>query len=100
MTTATKDRVTKKKLTVAQAAEQWETSKRLIEEHDPLLKEAAAVLKEHFEKTGRSTYKDRIAYAVSTRKVLDQAAVTEYLGAQIEKYKKRVTIQSLTLLKK
>lgn len=91
--------VTKTKLTVAQAAKQWETAKRLIDEQEPLLKESAAVLKEHFTRTGRATYKDRIAFARSTRKVLDQGAVAEFLGAKIEDFKKRIPIESLTLLK-
>lgn len=93
-------RVTKRKLTVTEAADQWETAKRLIDEHKPLLEEAAAVLLEHFEKTGRSTYKDRIALVVGpARLVLDQAKVREYLGAKLKDFQKRTNpSRSLTLL--
>lgn len=92
-------RVTKKKLTLAQAADQWETAKREMDRLKPQLEEAAAVLKDHFERTGRSTYKDRIACSTSTRLVLVQAKVREFLGARLSEFQERVPVKSLTLLK-
>jgi hypothetical protein len=92
--------VTKKKLTVAQAAEQWERCKRQQDEIKPQLEEAAAVLKEHFEKTGRTSYKGRIALVTNAGKlVLDQAKVREFLGKRLGEFQKRTEpSKSLTLL--
>lgn len=98
MTTA---RVSKRKLTLLEAADQWENAKREIDRLKPLLDEAAPVLLAHFEKTGRSTYKDRIALVINPSKLLlDQAKVREYLGERLSKYQKRTEpSRSLTLLK-
>jgi hypothetical protein len=95
------DRVSKRKLTLADAAEQWETAKREIDRCKPLLEEAAPVLLEHFERTGRSTYRDRIALIVGSPKlVLDQAKVREFLGKQLPDFQKRTeSSRSLSLLK-
>jgi len=85
-------RLTKKKLTVAEAAEQWVEADREIARLSALRKEAAPVLLEHFRKTGRRTYKDMIALKESpVRTVLDTDAIKEYLGAQIERFQKRTT---------
>lgn len=96
MTTAT--RVSKKKLTVAEAAEQWERCKRAIAELEPQLEEAAAVLTEHFERTGRSTYRDRIAYTSWSRTILDQPKVREFLGGQLKDFQRRISGKTLQLL--
>jgi hypothetical protein len=68
----------------------------------PLLEEAADVLKEHFEKTGRTTYKDRIALVVNPAKtVLDQAKVRVFLGKRLPEFQKETApSKSLTLLPK
>jgi 3-oxoacyl-ACP reductase-like protein len=99
--TATKPgTVTKKPLSLAQAADQWEKAKRTIDRQKPLLEEAAEVLKEHFEKTGKTTYKDRIALVTgAARLVLDQAKVRVYLGKRLPEFQKRTEpSKSLTLL--
>lgn len=98
--TKTVARVSKKKLTVAEAAEQWERCKRLQDELKPQLEEAAAVLKEHFAKTGRTSYKGKIALVTGAAKlVLDQAKVREFLGARLPEFQKRTEpSKSLTLL--
>lgn len=93
--------VTKKALTLAEAADQYEKATRIIDENKPLREEAAEVLLSHFEKTGRSTYKDRIALTIgSARLVLDQAKVRAFLGKRLPEFQKRTTpSRSLTLLK-
>jgi|SRR5579884_106623 len=91
--------ISKRKLTLAEAADQWERARRELDRNKPLLEEAAAVLLEHFEKTGRSTYKDRIVLTRGSRLVLDQTKIREYLGAKLADFQKRVTTRSLSLLK-
>src|SRR4051794_14659808 len=71
---------TKKKLTVSQAAHQWVRVKRRMAELKPELEEAAEVLFEHFERTGRNAYKDLIGFSESTSTVLDQSKVRAFLG--------------------
>jgi hypothetical protein len=99
MTTATAARVSKKKLTLAEAADQYERATRAIQQLEPEREEAKAILLEHFERTGRSTYRDRIALSRSTRLVLDQGRVREFLGKQLADFQKRIEIRSLSLLK-
>lgn len=98
--TTSAPRVSKKKLTLAQAADQFERASNAKKLAEAEIEEAKAVLVTHFEKSGRSTYKDRIAFALSTRNVLDQAKVREFLGAQLADFQKITTIRSVTLLKK
>lgn len=97
----TADRVQKRKLTLSEAADQWEQAKREIDRLKPLLEEAAPVLLAHFEKTGRSTYRDRIALTLGASKlVLDQAKVREFLGEKLSQFQKRTEpSRSLSLLK-
>lgn len=92
--------VTKKRMTLGQAADQWERAKREIDRLKPQLEEAAAVLLEHFQKTGRKTFRDRIGLVQGPpRTILDQAKIREFLGAQLHKFQKRSTPKpSLTLL--
>jgi hypothetical protein len=92
--------VTKKKLTVAEAADQWEGAKRELDRLKPVLEEAAEVLKEHFERTGRASYKDRIAYVTTAgRLVLDQEKIRAVLGKRLGEFQKRTKpSKSLSLL--
>ncbi len=91
--------LTKRKLTLSAAADQWEKAKREIDRQKPLLEEAAGVLLAHFEKTDRATYRDRIALSTSSRLVLEQAKVREFLGARLGEFQKRIQVRSLSLLK-
>lgn len=95
-------RVTKRELTIAEAADQWEQADREIERLSGLRKEAAPVLLKHFEKTGRLSYKDQIALRQGAdRTVLDQDAVKEYLGERLPEFQTRVTPRpSLTRMRK
>ncbi len=92
---------TKRKLTLAEAAEQWENAKREIDRLKPLLEEAAPVLFDHFDRTGRATYRDRIALVTRGGSlVLDQPKVREFLGARLGEFQKRTEpSRSLSLLK-
>lgn len=92
MPAATAERVTKKKLTLAQAAEQWLEADREIARLKALKDEAAPVVLAHFEKSGRKTYKDLIALVQApARTILDQTAVKEFLGPRLGEFQKRVT---------
>ena len=97
---ATKQRVTKRKLTTREAADQFERCERELARLRPQREEAVAVLRAHFEKTGRRTYDDRIAYSETSSLILDQPKVREYLGRQLAKFQKRVTRKSVTLVRK
>lgn len=92
--------ITKRRLTLAQAAEQWERAKREMDRQKALLEEAAPVLLEHFEKTGRGSYRDRIGWTWSGGAlVLDQPRVREFLGARLGEFQKRTSrSRSLRLL--
>jgi hypothetical protein len=83
----TPQRLQKRKLTLAQAADQWEAAKRETERQKALVEEAAEVLDAYFDRTKRHTYKDRIA-RVSTGGglILDQPKVRAYLGARLRDF--------------
>jgi hypothetical protein len=69
----------KRKLTLAEAADQFEKAKREIDRQKALIEEASPVLLAHFERSGRSTYKDRIAREPTGGSlVLDQPRVREF----------------------
>lgn len=91
----------KRKLTLAAAIEQWEQTTNAIDGLNILRKEAAEVLLDHAERTGRRTFKDRIAVVQSGGSlILDQAKVREYLGARLIDFQTRTkTGWSLKLLK-
>jgi hypothetical protein len=72
-----------RKLTLSAAVDQWSETTLAIEGLSALRKEAAEVLLAHAERTGRRTYKDRIAVVQTGGSlVLDQGKVTEYLQAR------------------
>lgn len=91
----------KRKLTIADAVEQWERTTNAIDGLSILRKEAAEVLLEHAERTGKRTYKDRIAVVRSGGSlILDQAAVRDYLGAKLKDFQTRTKLGwTLKLLK-
>jgi hypothetical protein len=93
-------RVSKRSLTLTEAADQWEDAKREIERLKPLLDEAGAVLLNHFDKTGRSSYRGRIVLTFGpSRLVLDQAKVREFLADRLPQFQKRTEpSRSLSLL--
>src|SRR5690349_9129817 len=89
---ATPPRLQKRKLTLAEAADQWENAKREIERQKPLLEEAGAVLLAYFDRTGRGAYKNRIGWSwTGGGLVLDQAKVREFLGSRLGEFQKRST---------
>jgi hypothetical protein len=90
-----------RKPTLNDAIDQWETTTRAIEGLKATRDAAAAVLLEHAERTGRRTFKDRIAVARSGGSlVLDQPAVREFLGDRLPEFQTRTKMGfSLKLLK-
>jgi hypothetical protein len=96
------DRVTKRKLTLAEAAVQWERAKLEIERQKPLVEEAAKVLLDHFEKTGSAAYKNRIGWTWrGDSLILDQPKVRAYLAEKLSEFQKRTErTRSLVLLGK
>jgi hypothetical protein len=86
-------------LTLTEAADQWEDAKREIDRLKPLLEEAAEVLVRHFEKTGRRTYRDRIAFTISSRLVLEQGKVRVFLASRLPEFQRRSEVRSLSLLR-
>lgn len=94
-------RVRKRKLTLAEAADQWEAASREAARQRALLEESAQILLAYFERTGRSCYKDRIALILGGGSlVLDQAKVRAFLGERLHEFQKRTAqSRSLRLLK-
>ena len=71
-----------RKLTLTQAVDQWAECQLAMEGLKELRDQAAKVLLDHAERTGRRTYKDRIAVeGTGGSLVLDQPAVREALPA-------------------
>lgn len=85
-------------MTVAKAADVYEETKREIDRLKPQLDAAAEVLKEYFRKSGKQTYRKRIAYAVLSRRQLDSRKVKAELADRLEEFEKRVTYETLSLL--
>jgi hypothetical protein len=93
-------RVSKRKLTVAEAADRWEHARRETDRLKGELAEAAAVLDAYFERTGRLTYKNRILRnRTGGTLVLDQGKVREFLGVRLQEFQSRTKLGwSLKLL--
>ncbi|MGD0386403.1 MAG: hypothetical protein ABSB73_09740 [Solirubrobacteraceae bacterium] len=93
-------RATKRKLTIAEAADRWEHARRETDRLKGDLAEAAEVLDAYFERTGRLTYKDRIVRnRTGGTLVLDQSKVREFLGARLQEFQTRTKLGwSLKLL--
>jgi hypothetical protein len=90
-----------RKLTVANAVDQWAETTLAIQGLEILRKEAAGVLLAHAEKTGRRTFRDRIAVVQSGGSlILDQKKVREYLGARLAAFQTQTKLGwTLKLLK-
>jgi hypothetical protein len=89
-----------KTMTVAEAAKTWVDAKRTIDEAQPRLNAAAAVLKAHFRETGRSSYKGLIGYARTIRRRLDTAKVRNELFDRLDEFEIESPVESLSLLKR
>jgi predicted membrane metal-binding protein len=94
---ATKQRVTKKKLTLAQHAAQFLKAKRLERQAKALRDESDPALKAYFKRTGKTAYKG-IGYSKSTNQILDQRKVKEFLGPRLERFMKPSTREQLSVL--
>jgi hypothetical protein len=91
----------KRKMTLAEAAEQWEKAKRDMQAAKALLDEAAPVLLDYFERTNRPDYKKRVGWNwTGGGVVLDQGKVRAFLGARLAEFQTRSRrSRSLTLLR-
>lgn len=78
--------VTKRKLTLAQAAEQWTAAKAEQARQKALMDEAAEVLLDYFDRTGRASYKQIGWTRTGGSLVLDQAKVRAFLGARLREF--------------
>ena len=89
-----------KRLTLAQAADQWVRGKKQAVRGKALMEEAAPILLKYFARTGRTSYKDRIGLVLTPSKlILDQQKVKEELGRRLSQFQKRTKpSKSLTLL--
>jgi hypothetical protein len=68
------------KLTLTDAADKWEHATREITRLQAELEKAALVLHDHFKRTGRRTYRDRIVRkSTGGQLYMDQGAVREEL---------------------
>jgi hypothetical protein len=90
-----------RKLTISDAVNQWAETKLAIEGLTILNKEAAEVLLAHADRTGKRTYKDRIAVVQTGGSItLDQGKVKAFLGAKLADFQSRTKLGwSLKLLK-
>lgn len=91
----------KRKLSIADATNQWAETTLAIEGLAVLRDEAKKVLLDHAAKTGKRAFSDRIA-VVSTGGALslDQRKVKEFLGARLAEFQTRTKLGwSLKLLK-
>jgi hypothetical protein len=90
-----------RRLTVANAVDQWAETTLAIQGLEILRKEAAGVLLAHAAKTGRRTFRDRIAVVQSGGSlILDQRKVREFLGARLAAFQTQTKLGwTLKLLK-
>lgn len=90
-----------RKMTLKAAIDEWATTTKAIEGLRMIQADAAKVLLENADRTGRRTFGDRIAVVrTGGSLVLDQAAVKEELGGRLEQFMKKTKLGwSLKLLK-
>lgn len=82
-----------RKLTVADAVDQFESTTRAIEGLAGMRDEAKRVLLAHAEKTGKRTFADKVAVVRSGGSlVLDQAKVRDELGARLPDFQTRTKL--------
>lgn len=81
------------KMTVADAAKIW----RELHARQRELKTAAEVLKEHFRRTGRATYRNLIGYSKTTFMALDTERARQELGAKVRDCEVERTRETLSV---
>jgi hypothetical protein len=82
---------------LAEAASEYERTKREIAKLETVKDEAASVLKIYFKRTGRSRYKN-IVYSCSFQRRLDTEKVKAFLGRRLPRFQKTTPIEQLSLL--
>lgn len=86
-------------MTLAEAVKVWIEAKRVSRDAEAKLKASAAVLKEHFRKTGKNNYKGKIGYALTTYCALDLEAARAALGKKLDPFEVTRERETLSLLK-
>lgn len=84
-------------MTVDEAAKQWVKAKRAIRAAEPGLKASAKILKEHFKKTGKTSY-GKIGFSVTPYTGFDLEAARAELGKKLDKFDVVRTRETLSLL--
>ena len=84
-------------MTPTEAAAIWKQHKPAAKEHQAQVDKAEKVLKEHFRKSGRTTYRG-IAYLASTYDALDAGLARELLGRKADQATVTRTRETLTAL--
>lgn len=86
------------KLTLAQAAGQWLEARADEAAAKARKDQAADILKAHFDKTGRTSYKGIIGLTVQEAQVLDTEKLTAHHGDSISRFKRTTVKRFLTPL--
>lgn len=88
-------------MTLAKAAEVWIKAKKAEDSAKATKDVAADILKDHFRKTNRQSYKSRagrIGLAVTSRTRLDTQKVKQELGDRLPRFQTTQTYETLSLL--
>jgi succinyl-CoA synthetase beta subunit len=82
---------------LADAADVWIDAKTQIAALQPQLDEAAKVLKAHFRKTGRGSYRG-VGYAITHIRALDTAKARAELADRLHEFERIVDRETLSIL--
>lgn len=83
---------------LAEAAAQWIAAKTELRDVERRVDEAKAVLLEHFRTTGKTSYRNRIAYSTTTYRQLDTTKARQLLGDKAGEAETVRTRETLTAL--
>lgn len=81
-------------MTLAEAAKVWIAAKRVSRDADAKLKVSAKILKEHFKKTGKTSY-GKIGFSVTPYTGFDLEAARAELGNKFDVMRTRETLSLL-----
>lgn len=84
---------------LAEAATRWAAAKRVKKKNDAEIKATEKILKGHFRKSGRATYRDLISYVKTPTTRLDTDKVRAELADRIAEFEVAGDKETLSLLK-